>query len=156
MGHQHWGDDDSKAGLTHRLADGVIVGELIRDRLEAPDPCKSFPRQRDGCANAWPGQAKREPKDRAGQEMIVHRYRGQVRPEAAARQAAIETGDHSDAGLRQGAHQHPQILWTNRHIAVSHDDERMTSDLPPIDEVGDLTVNPMRGAVDDEMKFKLG
>ena len=88
--------------------------------------------------------------------MHRYRYRGQVRPEAAARQAAIETGDHSDAGLRQGAHQHPQIVWTNRHIAVSHDDERMTSDLPHIDEVGDLTVNPMRGAVDDEMKFKLG
>ena len=38
MGHQHWGNDDSEAGLTHSLTDGVIVGELVCGRPEAPDP----------------------------------------------------------------------------------------------------------------------
>jgi hypothetical protein len=71
------------------------------------------------------------------------------------RQAAVETGDYANAGLRQGARQRSQIVRTNRHVAISHDDERMTRDLPHVDEVGDLTVGAVRGAVNDEMNIKL-
>ena len=33
--------------------------------------------------------------------------------------------------------------------------KRMTRDLPHVDEVGDLTVDAVRGAIDDEVKIKL-
>ena len=86
--------------------------------------------------------------------MIVHGHGGQPRPETAAWEAAVETGDGSHAGLRQAARESSQIIWTNRHVAVGHDDERMARDPPHIDEVGDLTVRAMRGAVDDKVKIE--
>jgi hypothetical protein len=154
--HQHRRQDDPEPGQAHSLADGVIVGQLVGDRLEAADPRQRLPVERDCLAKARPGQAERQPDGRAGQEMIVDPHRGQPRPEAAVRQAAVEAGDHPDARLGQGRGQRAQIIWTDRNVAVGEDNEGMASDLSHVDEVGDLAVAAMRGAVDDQLKIKLG
>ncbi len=88
--------------------------------------------------------------------MIVDPHGGQPRPEAAVRQAAIEAGDHPDARLGQRGGQCVQIIWPDRNVAVGEDDEGMASDLSHVDEVGDLAVDAMRRAVDDQLKVKLG
>src|SRR3984957_19237548 len=129
MGHQHWGNDDSKAGLTHSLTDGVIVGELVCGRLKPPilvrvsrDKAMVAPTHGRAGPSASPGSC------RAGNDRALPWKT--VATRSRPRQAAVETGDYANAGLRQGARQRSQIVRTNRHVAISHDDERMTRDWP--------------------------
>ena len=48
------------------------------------------------------------------------------------------------------------MVWTDGHVTVGGDNDRVASDLHHIDEVGDLAVAPMRGRVHDELNIKLG
>ena len=72
------GNDDLQTGLPHPMSDGVIVRQLVGDGLEAADPRQCFSGKRNCRADARPRQAEREPEDRAGQEMIMHRHGGRV------------------------------------------------------------------------------
>ncbi len=65
-----------KPSLQHPISNGVIVRQLIGDGLKAADRRQCFSGQRNRRANARPRQAEREPKDRAGQEMIMYRHGG--------------------------------------------------------------------------------
>ena len=49
-----------------------------------------------------------------------------------------------------------QIVWTNDHVTVGGDNDRVASDPRHIDEVADFAVAPMRGRVDDELNINLG
>jgi hypothetical protein len=103
---------------------------------------------------AWPREAKREAKNRGWQKMIVHGHGGQPRPEAAVRQASVEAGDRADARLRQRGRQRAQVVWTDGHVTVGRDNDRVASDTRHIDEVGDLAVAAMRGGVDDQPEYR--
>ena len=86
----------------------------------------------------------------------MHGHGGQPRPEAAVRQASVEAGDRADAGLRQRGRQRAQVVWTDGHVTVGRDNDRVASDTRHIDEVGDLAVAAMRGGVDDQFNVELG
>jgi hypothetical protein len=69
---------------------------------------------------------------------------------------AIEARNHAGARLSQRRRQRAQIIRTDCNIAVGQDNEGMASRPSDVDEIRDLAVRAMRGAVDDPLKIECG
>ena len=149
------GDGDFLARLAHRLAEHVIVGELVLDPLEAADGLERAPAQGDGRADAWLRHVERHAGQHIGQKAVIHPHRAEPRPEAGERPSAIKAGDEADVRALDRRRQPVEIIRLDRNVAVRQHDKRMLDAARQTDEIGDLAVGPVDRGVDRQLHAEL-
>ncbi len=149
------GDGDFLARLAHRLAEHVIVGELVLDPLEAADGLERAPAQGDGRADARLRHIERHAGQHIGQKAVIHPHRAEPRPEAGKRSSAIKAGDEADVWALDRRRQPVEIIRLDRNVAVRQHDKRMLDAARQTDEIGDLAVGPVDRGVDRQLHAEL-
>src|SRR6266852_793612 len=146
----------AEAAVAHRLADCVVVGETVGEGFEAADLLQRLPAQR----NSRPETRLRHP-DAAGehdirQEIRVDRHRGELRPDASARDPMVETSHGADAGLLQLRHHIGEVARPDLDVAVRHDDDVVAGERGHVDQVGDLAIAAIGARIDGELDRGVG
>ena len=141
---------------TDGSAEIVIVGELVIQRLEAPNFGQYVVSKRDGGAKAGFSHGESQPHDNVGQELIIDAHRRQGRPDPCAGFTRVEAGDEPDVRPMQPLNDVVKIITANADVAVRHDDDIVRHRRGHVDEVRDLAVLAMKTAVDYEGDVEVG
>src|SRR5215475_14092032 len=100
MSNHHRWNCHSQSPVPDGFANGVVISEIVDERIKSTDLREHRTAQRDGSAKTRSGESNGEPKDNARQEIIVDCHCRQVRAKTSQWLAAIETCDQIRAGHR--------------------------------------------------------
>jgi hypothetical protein len=143
------------AGAPHRVADRMILRQMMGELCESADALEHRALHCDGLAKTGTRSPNRETCHDPGQEMIVRRRCGKARPPAWCAQSSIYAGHESHAGALQRADDVPQVTALHGHVAVGEAQHIMPCVLEHVDQIADFAIRPVEPGVDHHANLRI-
>ncbi len=139
----------------HRLAQDVVVGEVILETREAAGGVERRAFQRQAGAESAAARTERLAHGRHRQKAVIDVHRRQIGPKPAGRNSAIETGDQTDARIGQGRGHRGDIVGRHAHVAVGDRQHIVARQGQHGYQIGDLEIARVGGSARREFHVDL-
>ena len=132
----------------------MVIRQGVDERLEAADRIERRPPQSHGRAEAAGAEPQSLRDHGLGQKAVIDVQRGEIGPEPAARNPAVQAGDETrrrrGAAIEKRRHHLGQIGGRDAHVAIGDDEDRMARRGQHIAEIGDLEIGAAAPRIDDQ------